>query len=162
MYLLLLFIRETYQHQRTPEENVLPIWQRTLFFIHYESILKEYLFLFSFWKKEQSSVRARRLFFFSYHFDVLFVSYRNISIEQIIYEHFVDRRKKEMEQKKKASKKLKDCLARVYPSSFDDSWLIIVNVIEQLFFSMSVAMGGEAAANRILKYALAIVTYSLE
>jgi hypothetical protein len=67
-----------------------------------------------------------------------------------------------MEQKKKASKKLKDCLARVYPSSFDDSWLIIVNVIEQLFFSMSVAMGGEAAANRILKYALAIVAYSLE
>jgi hypothetical protein len=52
-------------------------------------------------------------------------------------------------------------MARVYPSSFDGSWLVIVDEIEQPFFSRSVTRGGETAANRILKYALTIMTYSM-
>jgi len=53
--------------------------------------------------------------------------------KQIVYRHFVDRRRKKRIKERKASKKPNDCMARVYPSSFDGSWLVIVNKIEQLF-----------------------------
>jgi hypothetical protein len=72
-----------------------------------------------------------------YDFDVfiflLFVSYQNILKEQIVYRHFVDRRKKKIKERK-ASKNPNDYMARVYPSSFDDSWLVIANKIGQLVY----------------------------
>ncbi len=86
-------------------------------------------------KKLSSSFDLRS--FFAYHFDVFSIFYSSLIETYLKSKYYIDVFLTEEEKKmkeRKASKKPNEYMARVYPSSFDGSWLVIVDEIEQPFF----------------------------